>query len=370
VKIVLAGGGTGGHFYPAIAVYQELKSRLRNIEVHYIAVEKGIESRQLPREYPEIFIHKIRARGFSRPLYNPLNILIILENFLILQKVKELLKDLKPDFAFLTGGYICGPVGIACHDLKIPFFLHEQNYFPGLTNRFLAKKSTRVFLSFEESKEYINCPEEKIVISGNPVRKVKVEKDSILKALELDSNKPLIIVMGGSRGSEVINSNIIKVYELVNQRKLNWQFIHSTGSKIIAQRINFNYRFVRAFTFVNEMVKYISIADAAICRAGATTIAEIIAYRVPAILIPWPNAVDNHQYKNAEKLSKESLSIMIPEEILTPKILFDKLLELIVEKKAEDLKYNLSKVYFGNPAKKIVDIILEYLISERRESSN
>lgn len=367
MKIVFAGGGTGGHFYPAIAVYQELKSRFKNLEAHYIALEKGIESKQLPKEFPEIFVHKIKTQGFYRPLYNPLNIFITLKNIFILQEIKKLLKNLRPSFAFLTGGYVCGPVGIACHELKIPFFLHEQNYLPGLTNRFLASKSTRIFLSFEESKEYISCQKEKIIVSGNPVRKVQGERDSILRTLNFDPNNPLIIVMGGSKGSEMINSNMIKVYDFINQRRLNWQFIHSTGNEAIAQIINSNYEFVRAFTFVDEMVKYISVADAAVCRAGATTIAEIIAYRTPAILIPWSNAVDDHQYKNAEKLSEKDLSIMMSENTLTPEALFDKLFELIIEGKAKDLKHNLSKVYFGDPAKKIVDSILEYLNSRKEE---
>ncbi|MCD6545781.1 MAG: UDP-N-acetylglucosamine--N-acetylmuramyl-(pentapeptide) pyrophosphoryl-undecaprenol N-acetylglucosamine transferase [Thermotogae bacterium] len=366
MKVILAGGGTGGHFYPAVAVYQELRSRFENLEAHYVAVEGGIESRQLPREYPEIFIHKVRTKGFLRPLYNPKNLLILLKNFLLFQKIKDLLKDLKPDFAFLTGGYICASVGIACESLKIPFFIHEQNYFPGMTNRFLAKKSNGIFLSFEGSKKYFSRFEEKVIISGNPVRKVEVDREKLLRELDFDPNAPFIVVMGGSRGSESINFNMMKVYEMLEEKNTNWQFIHSTGNEEIARKINNAHKFVRAFTFVDGMVKYISVANAMVSRAGATTIAEAIAYRVPVILIPWPHAVDNHQFKNAEALMKKGLAVMLIEESLTSQILFEMLWNVIVGKKGEDLRYNLSKVYFGDPTKKIVDTILGFLKSGRR----
>jgi len=366
MKLLLAGGGTGGHFYPAIAVYQELKSRFAELETHYIAVEGGIESRQLPVEYPEILVHKFKLKGLSRPLYNPKNTVILLKSFIVRERLIKLLKTLKPDLAFLTGGYICGPVGSACKKLEIPFFIHEQNFIPGITNRLLARKSSKVFLSFEESIKYLNCQREKIIISGNPVRKVKVDKKELLEKIGFNSELPFIVIMGGSRGSEIINKNMLKVYEILKSKNINWQFVHSTGDEKIAEEINRNFEFVRAFTFVNGMIKYISIADAMVSRAGATAIAEILTYKVPSVLIPWPYSADNHQHKNAEALFKKGLSSMIVEKHLTSERLFEELWNILVERKGKDLKHNLSKVYLKDPSKIIVESMLEFLKAGRR----
>lgn len=361
MKLLLAGGGTGGHFYPAIAVYQELKSKFADLEAHYIAVEGGIESRQLPVEYPEILIHKFRLKGLARPLYNPKNVLVLLKSFIVREKLIKFLKTLKPDLAFLTGGYICGPVGSACKKLGIPFFIHEQNFIPGITNRLLAKKSSRVFLSFEETIQYLNCPKEKVVISGNPVRKVNVDKIKLLGNMGFDPESPFVVIMGGSRGSEAINLSMLKVYEKLKSKGINWQFLHSTGDENIAEEINRRFEFVKAYKFVNRMIEYISIADAMVSRAGATTIAEILTYRVPSVLVPWPYSADDHQLKNAEALLKKGLSSMIIEKQLTPERLFEELWNILVGEKGKDLRYNLSKVYLKDSSKIIVEGMLEFL---------
>ena len=335
MRILAAGGGTAGHLFPALAVLEEFQKH-ENVEILYVVVSGKIDEKIIKRDHPSYKTITIKTRGLYRPLYNLKNLKRVFQYAREISKIKRTAKKFGPDFVFLTGGYAAGIVAMALKG-KYRMFIHEQNAVPGLANIYASRFAERVFISFDRSKDYFpGSVRSKIKAAGNPVREVFYRKEP------LDIPDGIVLVMGGSLGSEEINSLMEKVYEIDNRNI----YFHSTGSKKWTKKLS-KFSNVVARDFFESTPILWRKAKFSITRAGATTSFEMIRYGVRGILIPWRGSAESHQIENAHAVEEKGYG----------KILTDPSPEMIVEF-VNKAVYNPD---FGvpNPARLIYKEIME-----------
>ena len=322
MKLIIAGGGTGGHLFPGIAIAEEFKGRDTINEVLFVGTEKGIEARVLPKlgwSLRFISAEGIKGKGgFARIRA----VLKLVPGFF--ESIK-IIKAFKPEVVIGVGGYASAPLLLAARFSGIRTAVHEQNALPGLTNRMLGKFVDRVFVTFPDSASFF--PEGKVVVSGNPLRKEIVEglQGSVVSTLKgikgqgSEGKKPTILIFGGSAGAHRINMAVLEMVGQINDPD-RWKIIHQTGEKdykeIKEGYIEADWQ-ADVRPFIYDMASVYSDADLIICRAGATTVTELAAAGKPAILIPYPFAADDHQRVNAESLVKAGGAMMLLEKELT-----------------------------------------------------
>ncbi|PKM85098.1 MAG: undecaprenyldiphospho-muramoylpentapeptide beta-N-acetylglucosaminyltransferase [Firmicutes bacterium HGW-Firmicutes-11] len=336
MKIIMTGGGTGGHIYPAISIADKIRRKHPDAEILFIGTERGMEKNLVPQNGYDIRF--ISASGIHRRHFHR-NFKTLVDFIKGTAQAKQILDEFRPDVVIGTGGYVCGPVIRAAGRRGIRTFLHEQNALPGLTNRLLERYAEKVFLSFPESKAYFKQPN-KLVVTGNPIRKgfLFVGPGNGRDRLGLGDSDFGVLCFGGSLGSERINSVIEEIGEkLLAVPKLRLFFI--TGRKHfdeIKQRMSaLPDELAQKLTlrpYVDDMNEYLLAADLVIGRAGALTIAEITACGKPSILIPSPNVTGNHQYYNAKVVADRGGAVLIEEKDLTEEKLFGTILRLMNHK--------------------------------------
>lgn len=302
MKIAIAGGGTGGHLFPGIAIAKELKRRLDSAEIMFIGTPEGIESRIVPREGFDIKF--IRSEGVvGRSIFKMIKSIAKIP--LSMKDSRAILKDFKPDVVLGVGGYCSGPVLLGAFLMGIPTIIHEQNTIPGLANKLLGKFVNIVAVTYFESMDFF--PKDKTYLTGNPVRDeiLKGDKERGCRVFSIDKELFTIFVFGGSSGASNINKALSESLVYLEDFKDKIQFLHQTGEK--------DFDYVREFyhargfrgtviPFTFDMADAYAVADIVISRAGATTLAELTACGKAAILIPYPFASNNHQEINARKL--------------------------------------------------------------------
>ncbi|KUK82786.1 MAG: UDP-N-acetylglucosamine--N-acetylmuramyl-(pentapeptide) pyrophosphoryl-undecaprenol N-acetylglucosamine transferase [Petrotoga mobilis] len=303
LKVVFSGGGTGGHYYPALSVIKYLDRCYNKLDVIYFTTKGRIEEKKLPTDFPKAKLIPLNTKGLERPLYNVKNINRAFEVLRNKRKVEKIIKEFKPVFGFLTGGYVTVPVGLALKKQNIPFYLHEQNSILGISNKVLSRWAKKVFVSYEETK--LN---DKFILTGNPVRTPENEiPRTYLRSFGIkDLNKRCILVFGGSLGSNEIDELMYRVY---NKEKIN-NYIHITKNQEKFKQ----FPNVFTFEYIENLYELMAVSDEVISRAGATTLAEIQFYDLSAILIPWKGAAENHQLKNALSLQKKGKVVVFDEE--------------------------------------------------------
>ncbi|QEK11953.1 undecaprenyldiphospho-muramoylpentapeptide beta-N-acetylglucosaminyltransferase [Crassaminicella thermophila] len=323
MKILISGGGTGGHIYPAIAIANKIKEEIKGVEILFVGTQNGLESKLVPNAGYKL--ERITVSGFKRSLSFD-TVKSVRDLFLGIKDAIKIIKKFKPDLVIGTGGYVCGPIVFIASLLNIKTVIHEQNVIPGITNKILGKFVNKILVSFEESKQYFNYSN-KIVVTGNPVRKdfIDIDKTQCRKALGIYDERFVIMSFGGSRGAEKINETMIEVLKKFNGSK-DITIIHVTGSihyEATLKKLNKNNFKMKDNIIVKEyiydMSKYMGACDLVICRSGAITLAEITAMGLPAILIPSPYVTNNHQELNAKVLEKNGAAVLIPERELTDK---------------------------------------------------
>jgi UDP-N-acetylglucosamine--N-acetylmuramyl-(pentapeptide) pyrophosphoryl-undecaprenol N-acetylglucosamine transferase len=301
-RIVIAGGGTGGHVFPAIAIADALCEHGVASEVIFIGTDKGLEARVVPQVgYP---LETIHAEGFVGKSWTEKcsSIWTLLRSF---AEARTILQRLRPQLVIGVGGYVSFSAVLAAYFRNIPILIHEQNAIPGLANRQLARFADTVAITYQESLSYF--PAEKTVLTGNPVRKnlLKVDKRLARETFHLDPSRFTIFIFGGSAGARRINRAVTEALDLLIDLRDRVQFIHQTGDSDYEETIK-KYRSLGFFgtvvPFVDKMAEAYAVADIVVCRAGATTLAEITAIGKAAVLIPYPYAAANHQERNARKL--------------------------------------------------------------------
>ena len=322
-RIILSGGGTGGHIYPAITIAKEL-AKLEDVEVLFVGTPNGMESRIIPVEgYP---FASIPAYGLKRELTLK-NVSILMKTAGSLFKAKSILKHFKPDVVIGTGGYVCGPILLAAALSHIPTLIQEQNVIPGITNKILSHFVDRIALGYADAAARFSKPE-KCVYTGNPIRSdiVEAEREESRRALGLSPDTFMVLVTGGSRGAHSINHAMTGVHEYFRNDP-NLCLYHVTGTleyDKIKEELNADEngrigKTGRIVKYEYHMPKVLAAADLIICRAGAVSLAELSARALPAILIPYPYAVEDHQTFNARVFVAEGAARMIVDKYLTGK---------------------------------------------------
>jgi len=368
LKVIISGGGTGGHIYPGISLAYEIKDRDIKNEILFVGTERGLESKLIPRE--GFKIAKIKARGIKRKICFE-NITAIGIFLISLFQSFKIIKKYKPDIVIGTGGYVSGSIVLLASISGIPTFIHEQNIMPGITNKFLSRITRATFVSFNQSKKYFGN-KTNIIFTGNPVRFKNISQDTEResKEFDLDSLKKTILVLGGSKGAASINRAVLQGVNLIKDViKNNWQVLLVSGQddydNIIKMVGKDNGMFL-VKSYLYDMGKAYAQADLVICRAGATTLAEIGVYGLPSILIPYPYATHNHQEVNARIFEKEGAAILILEKDLSAKKLAQILLDLLKNKnKLEMMAKKSRELSNENSSKKIVDYISDYIKNKR-----
>jgi UDP-N-acetylglucosamine--N-acetylmuramyl-(pentapeptide) pyrophosphoryl-undecaprenol N-acetylglucosamine transferase len=364
LKVIISGGGTGGHIYPGISLAYEIKDRDIKNDILFIGTERGMESKLIPREGFKII--KIKSRGIQRKIcFENLTAIVI---FLVsLFQSYKIIKKYKPDIVIGTGGYVSGSVVLMAAILGIPTLVHEQNVIPGITNKFLSRITRATFLSFNQSKEYFSN-KANLIFTGNPIRfkNIKPGTDREYKKFNLDSSKKTILVLGGSKGAAAINRAVLGGIGLIKEViKNNWQILLISGQgdyNSMMEMVGEDHKIFSVKPYLYDIENAYSLADLVICRAGATTLAEIGVYGLPAILIPYPHATHDHQGINAKIFEKEGAAILILEKDLSAEKLSQVLLDLLKNKnKLEMMAKKSRELSVVNSAKKIVDYISDYI---------
>lgn len=310
MRVVVSGGGTGGHIYPALSLIKEIKRNNKEADILYIGTEKGLESDLVRRE--GIAFETIHITGFKRKI--TFENLKTVSRFLTgTKRAKQLIKAFKPDVVIGTGGYVCGPVVYAAAKLKIPTVIHEQNSVPGLTNKFLSKYVNKIAICFDEAKEYF--PHKKVIFTGNPRASdvLDIDAKAGAQSLQLHPSKKTVLIVGGSRGARPINEGFLSIIGELGEKP--YQVVYVTGSvhfdhvmeKMKEHKHPAN---VVIKPFIHNMPDVLGAIDLIVARAGATTLAEITSLGLPSILIPSPYVTNNHQEKNAQSLASNGAAIV------------------------------------------------------------
>lgn len=337
MKVLFAGGGTAGHINPAISVADYIKSKEENFEALFIGTERGLEKKLVPAAGYKI--KYIDICGFDRK--NMLkNISVVAKLIKSRIDCRKIMAEFKPDFVVLTGGYVSGPVAMAAKALGIPSLIHEQNVYPGLTVKGAEKYVDYVAVSFEESVAHMKNPK-KCVVTGNPVRCEILSADKEKARAELGlSDKPFVLVFGGSLGAQKINDTMIGVLKKATcDKKLNILFgtgdrnYQEVSAKVKDAGIVLDDE-IKVVPYINNMATVMAAADLVVSRAGAITVSEIAALSKPSILIPSPNVVRNHQEQNAREFEKNGAAAVIVEAELTADSLYEKITGMTENKSA------------------------------------
>ncbi len=330
MRVIVSGGGTGGHIYPGVAIAKKIKEKNKNAEVLFIGSKNGLEKDLVPKEGFKIKF--IEVEGLNKK--------ISLKTFSSIKKVfkgysqaRKIIKDFKPDVVIGTGGYVCGPVVLAASRRNIPTIIHEQNAIPGMTNKILSKFCGKIAITFKESEKFF--PKDKVIYTGNPIRNqiLKADKKLSREKLGFSKEKLLVLAVGGSRGAKNLNNAVLNIIPEI--KKNNMQLLFITGelgyNDIIKEASNRKYDLdsnVKIIPYLYEMENALAACDIIVSRAGATILSEVTALAIPAVLIPSPYVANNHQELNADALVKEGAAIKLKEEDLKGSLLSEKLFSL------------------------------------------
>ena len=359
-KILIAGGGTGGHLFPALAIGEEIHRREPNARIHYVGSSFGLEARVFPVK--DVWHTLLPIRGFQRDLSLQSwgrNILLPPRIIRSILKMRTLLKEFLPNVIVGTGGYAAAlPLFMATkREEPLPIVLQEQNSFPGVTTRWFSEKAQATCVAFNEASDHLKS---NTIFTGNPVRRDIDNGDQIQGAKEFNLAQDIntIFLFGGSQGSAFLNKMMNKISD--NVSKAGIQVLWQTGDAEYSKYKGKDTDQIRVVPFIQNMASAYALADLVICRSGALTIAEITVCGKPSILVPFPFAAGDHQTKNAQSLVNAGASRILFEKSLAGKDLYHAMMNLI-HNKAELKKMGEASKKLGHPnaTKEIVDQIIE-----------
>lgn len=365
--VVLTGGKTGGHIYPALAIADIVESRFQGCPV-YIGAADGMESKILAGETIPFYGIEVAPLVGMSPKRKLTGLLRNLKGFF--QSI-SLLKKLKPSLVIGTGGFVAGPVLAAAFLLRIPMIIHEQNVMPGLTNRILSRVAREIWMTFSESAGYFPSTAVK-VLTGMPLRKnfQGVSKEDGRKHFAFEAADKVLLVTGGSQGSRIINETITALYgDIIG--KLGYRILHITGPSFYQGIIDnlkpgeqdaLNRGSLMIKDYLREMDLALAAADVVISRSGASFIAELIATNSYSIQIPMKKSAGNHQLKNAKAVEKAGLGTILEEDQLNPQSLYHKLESLQIPLAGNIMRNNAGILYGENTREIIGKAMEKYLI--------
>lgn len=355
MTFLFAAGGTGGHLYPAIAIAEEIKKQLPDARIIFAGTKEKIEARVIPQkgfEFVTIWISGFSRRVKVSNLLFPLKVVVsLIQSFFVIRK-------LKPNAVIGTGGYVCGPVLYVASLMKIPTVVHESNSYPGVTTRMLASRVTKVFITFEATKQWLSATAN-IEFVGNPTREAlsMVSREAGCEYFTLDPQKKTIFVFGGSLGAASINAAMPSVIDetVKNDVQVIWQ----TGEQRteIANRYS-EHPLVRVRKYLEHIEFAYAAADLVISRAGATTLAELTRLGKPAILVPYPFAAANHQELNAQTMVEAGAAVILRDRELNEKLSHTATELLFDDRRLRDMRKNSLALGKPNAGKEIAEKIL------------
>ena len=364
-KVIISGGGTGGHIYPAIAIAKKILEIKKDSEILFVGAKGRMEMEKVPEEGFEIV--GLNVVGIQRSI----SINGILKNlkfpFLLMKSLnhaRKIIKDFQPNIVVGVGGYASGPTLRMAHRLKIPTLIQEQNSYAGLTNKWLSKKTKKICVAYENMNQFFEPT--KLVLTGNPVRKDIENLDAKLSEaktyFKVSKNEKVILVLGGSLGAKSINEGILNSIHTIKDQpiKLLWQVGKRYFESIENQLNQINIPNVKALAFIKRMDLAYSIADIVISRAGALSISELTLAGKPSILVPSPNVSEDHQTKNAMSLVNKSAAILL-EDKQTDSLLRTALDLLKQENQLNTISKNAKKMGKPNASDDIVKEIFKLI---------
>lgn len=362
MRAIISGGGTGGHIFPAIAIANEIKRRFPDADILFIGAKNRMEMEKVPSAgFPieGLWISGLQRRLTWKNLLFPFKILY---SWL---KARRIMKRFAPDIVVGVGGYSSGPSLKAAHSLGIPYAIQEQNSYPGITNKILAKNAKIICTAYDGMGRWF--PDEKTFLTGNPVRSLIVQNKTTSEEgkafFELDPTKTTVLIVGGSLGARTINESVAQGLELFIQNNLQiiWQtgksYFETALEKISLLHDEEMKNNIKVLPFIAEMDKAYAAADIVVSRAGAIAISELCLVGKPIILVPSPNVAEDHQTKNAQRLSDRHAAILVKDVDAGEKLAE----EICNLSKDEELKKNLSenilKMGIKDADKKIVELL-------------
>ena len=360
LRVLLSGGGTGGHIFPAIAIANEIKKQKPDTEFLFVGANGRMEMEKVPACGYKIT--GLNITGLQRKLSFS-NLLFPFKLIESAIKAKKIIKEFKPDVAIGTGGYASGPALNAAAKTGIPCIIQEQNSYPGITNKILSKKVKYICVAYEGMEKFF--PKEKIILTGNPIRKdvfnTSEKRNEAIDFFNLSKSKKTILVIGGSLGARTINESIFDGIEKIKGKgiQLIWQTGKSFSERAKEKTLQYSKENIHSFDFISRMDLAYAVADIVVSRAGASSISELCAVQAPCILVPSPNVAEDHQTKNAMALSGRNAAIMIRDSEAASELV-NKTLSLIEDDiMISELKKNISEMAIYDSAERIVEKVFE-----------
>ncbi|MFB6290721.1 MAG: undecaprenyldiphospho-muramoylpentapeptide beta-N-acetylglucosaminyltransferase [Candidatus Bipolaricaulia bacterium] len=361
MRVMVSGGGTGGHFYPALTVMKKLHKENEKHSICYIGTGRGLEAKIAP-QFDWLEFKTITTRGLSRQ-----SIIGLLKGLLLLPlgliQTFLAIKKFNPDVIYGTGGYTTFPPAFWGVVLQVPVLTHELNLKPGLTNRVLSRLGTKVLLSYSDTQHYL--PNGNTEVTGTPVREEisQEKKKASPESFGLKPNSPIILLFGGSKGSEILIEKVIQEFERKSSdTDIPFQFLILTGKNnysTFRKRVeSLSSEKISLVEYLEEMGEVYRMSDLVICRGGAGTMSELVATEKPAIIVPWGKAAENHQYLNGKYLEEKGAAFLIKERDWPNYPLVETLTDLF---SSEDELRKMSESYrnmdSGNGARNVVEIL-------------
>lgn len=357
-KIIISGGGTGGHIFPAIAIANALKAKYPDSDILFIGAEDRMEMQRVPQAGYKIV--GLPIRGFYRKhLWKNFSVLVKLVKSLF--KARHIIKEFNPDVVVGVGGFASGPTLKAAEMLGIPTLIQEQNSYAGVTNKLLAKGAHKICVSYPDMNNFF--PANKILLTGNPVRQdllnTKISSKEAKESLGLNPNRPVVLIVGGSLGAQSINESLLQAIDILNQSET--QYIWQTG-KIYIDRIrkailNKQSKNIIIKDFISDMAQVYAASDLIVSRAGAGSISEFCLLGKAVLLVPSPNVAEDHQTKNALALANKDAALYLKDHELKEKLI--PTIENTIQNKdlLTSLSQNIKKLALSDSANIIADEI-------------
>ena len=344
-RVIISGGGTGGHIFPAVAIANALREIDPGTEILFVGALGRMEMEKVPAAGYKII--GLDIQGFQRNSILK-NVLLPYKLLKSVMKARSIIKNFKPDVAIGVGGYASGPLLYAASQMKIPYLIQEQNSFAGITNKILGKNAALVCVAFKGMEKFF--PAEKIMVTGNPIRKEAIDIENkrfaAAELLSLSPQKKTILLTGGSLGSGTLNKSMFSGMDkiLAADVQLIWQTGKYYYQTVIGQMKGKEHPNIKVLEFLHRMDLAYAAADIVISRAGAGTIAELCAVRKPVILVPSPNVAEDHQTKNANALVENEAAIMVSDETAGIELTDMALLLIDNKERCKTLSENIGKM--------------------------
>lgn len=367
IRIIISGGGTGGHIFPAVSIANAIKEQHPEAEILFVGAEGRMEMQRVPAAGYQII--GLPVAGFDRKhLLKNISVLIKLMKSQI--KARRIIKEFKPDAAVGVGGYASGPTLKVAGSMGIPTLIQEQNSYAGVTNKLLAKKACKICVAYEGMERFFD--KEKIILTGNPVRQnllnQQMSREDAIRSFNLDPTKKTVLIVGGSLGARTINNCVLNRLDQIRQSGV--QFIWQTGKFYINEAKEKvgqaeNYPMLHTTDFITDMAAAYSAADLVISRAGAGSISEFCLLGKPVILVPSPNVAEDHQTKNALALVAKDAALYIKDAEASEKLLKTAIETVQQPETLKKLSTNIAKLAFKDSANTIAEEVWKLALKYR-----